>query len=89
MAGVGQLRISQGAVQWKPYKNSKNMRWYDWEQLAAHLLLGGSKARKEGNTIKKVRRAPPAAVAAKRSAAAKKGAATRTAARKAPARKRA
>jgi hypothetical protein len=52
--GVGTLIFSKGSVEWKPHKNSKNLRRYTWAQFGKLLAEGGAPARKEGTQITRV-----------------------------------
>lgn len=52
--GVGTLIFSKGSVEWKPHKNSKNLRRYTWAQFGKLLADGGSPARREEGQIKKI-----------------------------------
>jgi hypothetical protein len=58
--GVGTLIFSKGSVEWKPHKNSKNLRRYTWAQFGKLLADGGAPARKEGGQITRVAKKQPA-----------------------------
>lgn len=52
--GVGTLKFSKGTVEWRPYKNSVNLRTFTWAQFAKALESSGSAAVAKKVATKKV-----------------------------------
>jgi len=54
VAGVGTLKFSKGTVEWRPHKNSVNLRTFTWNQFAKTLESNGSAAVLKKVATKKV-----------------------------------
>lgn len=52
--GVGTLKFSRGTVEWRPYKNSVNLRTFTWTEFAKTLENNGSAAVAKKVATKKV-----------------------------------